>query len=321
MQPAISIVTPLYNKAPTIQRALDSVLAQDYPHFEYIVIDDGSTDAGAAIVAACADGRVQLVRQDNGGVSAARNRGIALARAPLIAFLDADDAWLPTFLSTIVALRARFPQAGAYATGYCIKNPGLPVRPARFRHVPEGGLIACWFRAVADGNNPVWSSAVALPRATLDALGGFPQGVRLYEDLHLWSRIALAYPIAYAPQPLAIYYRDAEQRACNEILPEASDLAFAGVIDEALAARRLHGDAARAARQVVARYALLNALKNALAGRAAQARAMAWSVPVSGAQWQVKRLLVTVLSYLPQVLVTAVWKVGRALKRGLGPLA
>ncbi|HVF37605.1 MAG TPA: glycosyltransferase family 2 protein, partial [Sphingomicrobium sp.] len=94
--PAISVVMPVYNRADSVGRAVASVLAQDFPDFELIVVDDGSTDGTAEAVSAEIDPRLRLIRlPGNAGGNAARNRGIEAARAPLIAFLDSDDAYLP----------------------------------------------------------------------------------------------------------------------------------------------------------------------------------------------------------------------------------
>ena len=96
-----SVVIPLYNHSDTIQRCVDSVLGQGFEDFELIVVDDGSTDGGGDLVSGMQDSRVHLVMQENGGVSSARNRGIAEARGTIVAFLDADDEWNPDYLETI----------------------------------------------------------------------------------------------------------------------------------------------------------------------------------------------------------------------------
>ncbi len=110
MNPEVSVVIPLYNKGLYIARALNSVLAQTFQDFEVILVDDGSTDDGAEVIGGVDDPRIQLIQQENLGVSAARNRGIEAARAELVAFLDADDEWLPCFLSKIIDLSDKYPE-------------------------------------------------------------------------------------------------------------------------------------------------------------------------------------------------------------------
>ena len=115
----VSIVIPLYNKAPYIERALHSIRAQTLSDFEVIVVDDGSTDDGASIVAAYSDPRVRLIRQSNAGPGPARNAGIAEAKGEFIAFLDADDEWLPTYLEENVrSLEETGPELAAITSGY-----------------------------------------------------------------------------------------------------------------------------------------------------------------------------------------------------------
>ena len=120
----VSVVIPLYNKALSVERAAQSVLKQTVSDLELVVVDDGSTDGGAEVVEAIRDPRMCLLRQTNAGASAARNRGIAEARAGLVAFLDADDEWLPEHLAAILRMRRQCPDCGAYATARRIVEKG-----------------------------------------------------------------------------------------------------------------------------------------------------------------------------------------------------
>ena len=103
VSPRISVVLPVFNREQRIAQAIDSVLAQDFDDFELIVVDDGSTDRTAEVARSYGDPRIRIVTQDrNRGSNAARNAGIEAARAPLIAFLDSDDVFLPHKLGTVV---------------------------------------------------------------------------------------------------------------------------------------------------------------------------------------------------------------------------
>ena len=112
--PTVSVVMPLYQAEATVVRALESALAQTCPPLEIIVVDDGSTDEGAARVRAIGDPRIALVTQANAGCGAARNVGIARARGDFVAFLDADDEWLPHFFERALSALARHPDVGFY---------------------------------------------------------------------------------------------------------------------------------------------------------------------------------------------------------------
>ncbi|RLB01895.1 MAG: glycosyltransferase family 2 protein [Deltaproteobacteria bacterium] len=215
--PQLSVTIPLYNKEKYIARALCSVLEQTFQNFEVIIIDDGSTDNGAEVIKSISDPRIKLIQQENAGVSAARNRGIKEAHTNLIAFLDADDEWKPKFLETILRLRKKFPEAGAYATAYEEVMPGGKVVVPKFKVIPPlpwEGLIPNYFRS-ALGPSPVWTSAVAVPKSVFRVVGTFPIGEPLGEDLDMWGRIALKYPIAFSWEIGATYYMDAKNRACN----------------------------------------------------------------------------------------------------------
>src|SRR5215469_15961443 len=146
--PDFSIVVPLYNKASEISRCLSSALSQTYENFEIIVIDDGSTDGGDAIVRSFHDDRLRFLQQENRGLAETRNNGVRAARAAVIAFLDADDEWLPTHLEEIARLVRLHPQAGVYSAGFWLdrgKGWRRRVRLATRYLIPGTSLIADYF--------------------------------------------------------------------------------------------------------------------------------------------------------------------------------
>src|SRR5258708_4888702 len=119
MQPIMSIIIPVYNGERFITAAMESVQAQTLADWELIVVDDGSTDATPIILAeAAVDERRRVVRQDNAGLAAARNWGLAEATAPYVAFLDADDRWHPSYLAEMCAALDKAPRAPAAFTGW-----------------------------------------------------------------------------------------------------------------------------------------------------------------------------------------------------------
>jgi glycosyltransferase involved in cell wall biosynthesis len=158
-----------------------------------------------------------LIHQKNAGETAARNRGIEEAKTELIAFLDADDEWLPRFLETVLRLKNAYPLAGAYATAYNICLPSGKMIRSTHREVPDHpweGVLPNYFRA-AFNIHPICSSAVAIPKGIFSDLGKFAEGINLGGDLDMWLRIALKYPIAYSTFVSATYYQDADNRACD----------------------------------------------------------------------------------------------------------
>ena len=212
--PAVSVVVPLYNKEQHVFRAIDGILKQTFQDFEVVVVDDGSTDGGAAVVRAMGDPRIRLISQPNAGVSVARNNGIAVARAPLIAFCDADDAWRPDFLANIVDLQREFPQAGAYALNYeCVGADGTRSVGVAHSRAPRLLLDPAGFFEIAKFGTPVFSSSVAVVKDSFAKAGNFPPGVKLGEDLDTWIRICFVAPIAFDVRPGGIYYQDAQHRA------------------------------------------------------------------------------------------------------------
>lgn len=205
--PLVSVIVPLYNKASYILRTLESVASQNVADFEVIVVDDGSTDGSADIVRGFSDPRFRLVSQANAGPGAARNRGLQQARASYIAFLDADDRWLPDFLEQNLALLQCYPQAAAVSCGW-FEYPGnlTATRWWTACDIKEG-LIAiapdtCAQRLVAliAYMNP---STVLARTESVRRWGGFYEnGSRYGEDATLWLRMFLNEPMYFYSRPL-----------------------------------------------------------------------------------------------------------------------
>ncbi len=205
--PVVSVIIPLYNKADYIERTIHSVRAQSMREFEIIVVDDGSTDGGPAIVERSDDPRICLLRQGNAGVSAARNRGIEEARSSLIAFLDADDEWMPEFLATVLRLRRDYPHCDVFATSYVYRHDDSPDRAPVIRGLPAAyeGVLENYFEVASRSDPPLWTSAVTVTKKAIRDVGGFPVGVISGEDLLTWARLAVGCQIAYINQPHAAF--------------------------------------------------------------------------------------------------------------------
>jgi len=214
--PQFSVVIPLYNKAAEISRALYSVLRQTVQDFEVLVINDGSTDASPRVAATVSDSRIRIIDQTNSGECAARNRGIAEARSEVIAFLDADDEWLPSFLAIMARLTGSFPEAGAYAADYLSTSDAGVVYRLPKRGVPRHpweGVLPDYFRT----RNVLSSSSIVVRKDVFSNAGLFRVGVSLGGDLDMWLRIAARYPIAYSTHPGAVIHVNAPKPASKQI--------------------------------------------------------------------------------------------------------
>lgn len=206
-----SVIMPLYNKAPYVRKAVESIVGQTYGDWELVVVDDGSTDGGGEEVKSIADSRIRFVRQENAGVGAARNSGVAKSTAPYLCYLDADDWWEPTFLEEMAGLIERHPDAGIYGTGYYIvKNSRKRVAPIGVDDgFTEGEINYCrvYARTLC---MPLWTGAVCLPRDVFNEIGGFPTDVKLGEDFLLWIHIVLRHNVALLNRPLSNYNQDVD---------------------------------------------------------------------------------------------------------------
>lgn len=214
----ISVVIPLFNKARHVARALQSATAQSRSPVEIIVVDDGSTDGGLEIVRAHGGVRIFERGCQGPGGYAARNLGVREATGEWIAFLDADDEWLPDHLERLSDLAAG-PTSGFVmaADGYEERHPGgRVVRDIYARHRPNAlpaafafeDFLALWLDI---GECPVWTSAILARRDAILAAGLFPEGrCRRGGDKDLWLRIAELGPVLISSRQGAIYHKDAD---------------------------------------------------------------------------------------------------------------
>lgn len=226
-----SIVIPVYNKQQTIRRAIFSIFDQtnrlaDPP--QLIIIDDGSTDESMSII-----NRIQkdnthrdivVYRQENSGVSAARNKGIALARNELVTFLDADDSYEPHFLDEIAHLANDYPIASVFATSYRFVNTNRGTkRNARFCGLiadQERQLLNDFFLSAATGDLPVTSSSVCIRKTALSEIGGFPVQENMGEDQTVWSQLALKNWVAISQKVCANYFVDTTESLMQTVAPD-----------------------------------------------------------------------------------------------------
>lgn len=202
--PAVSVVMPAYNAAACIARAVDSVLAQSWTDRELLVVDDGSSDGTVAALAAYGD-RVHVLTQTNAGPAAARNLGLREARGRYVAFLDADDWWLPAKLSRQVGLLDARPEIGFCSTATrVVTQDGAPA--ADWPCGGESGplLETLFVRSAAVSGS---TSGVLARRALLLEAGGFDESLRGFEDPDLWIRLAARSGYACIAEPLTVVVR------------------------------------------------------------------------------------------------------------------
>jgi GT2 family glycosyltransferase len=210
--PAVSVVIPLFNKRATIKRAILSVMAQTEPNFEVIIVDDGSTDNSAEVVSEIPDPRVVLVRQENEGPGAARNRGARESCAPFLAFLDADDEWHRDFLAEGLKMLGGQQASPAYVCGYDA-GKFRAERPNRLAALGkrygcsalEPHLSGAALKAHVDAMH---SSCVIVRRSVFENLGGYfsLNGCRYGEDSFLWLGVLLSGSVCWDPREFVYFH-------------------------------------------------------------------------------------------------------------------
>ncbi|MDL0123979.1 glycosyltransferase family 2 protein [Halobacterium salinarum] len=202
-QPSVSIITATYNREEELPRAINSTLDQTYPHFEHIIVDDGSTDGTQGVVEKFDDDRIQYVRlEENQGANAARNKGVQIASGDLISFLDSDDEYLPSRLETVIktlsgldkTYGAAYHSYGVYKGGEretvrFAKNGDLTL--SDFKHgTPMGGFLCAIFRA-----------------HVFDEIGLLDEKMKSSQDSDFYIRVARQYKIRGIPAILGRYHQ------------------------------------------------------------------------------------------------------------------
>jgi len=197
--PAVSVVMAVYNGEPWLGEALASILGQSLIDLEFIVVDDGSTDGTPKRLATIGDTRLSVLRQSRGGQTAALNRGLRAARAPLIARIDADDVALPERLARQAAFLAAHPDVGLLGTAAREIEPSGAVVRTLAAPGDDRALRRELMRA-----NPFIHSSVMFRRAVVDAVGAYDESFAVAQDYDLWLRMSRVTRLANLGEPLVL---------------------------------------------------------------------------------------------------------------------
>lgn len=198
-----TVITPTYNRAHRIQAAIESVLAQTCDDFEYLIVDDGSTDETAAVVARYRDPRIRLVRHHaNAGQSAACNTGMREARGDIIAFLDSDDTWFPDYLARMSEALDRNADAG-FAYGRVVGRMSSTLSSSStYADVLTQGFLSC-------------PTTLCVRTTLLCAVDGFSTAYAICNDDDLCFRLARRSSFVHVPDALAVAMPDAGSMTVN----------------------------------------------------------------------------------------------------------
>lgn len=323
--PTVVVIIPLYNKALYVARALDSVLSQSFDDFEVIVVNDGSSDGGPNVVAQYGDPRVRMLTQANRGPGAARNRGIRESASRYLAFLDADDEWLPTFLEHSLANLAADPDC-ALSVASCYTGPNRVDRTDAFLELGVTGgpftmpydMAPHRFKGAVDYMD---SGVIVCERRVVEDLGGFydEPHTTYGEDAWIWMLVLLNHRSYRDLTPLAWKHTEASElgegrRTVRPAWPFLTDPEPFWV--------RCPEEYHPLLAEVSAHYALVAARRHAQFGDVTTARRLLRDYPLArrdrrrywGVQWRILRAIAR--SWIPGGAATLA---GSGVERKLGP--
>lgn len=296
---------PLFNKRAYVEDSLSSVVQQSFSDYEIIVVDDGSTDDSASIVKAMNLPNLRLISQANSGVSVARNRCLAEASCEFVAFLDADDIWREDHLKHLWELHKAFPEADLMANSFVevsnVANRTFSSLAVEYRNVTD------FFSEAAAGTAWVFTSAAMVRREQCLSVGGFEIGESRGEDIDLWIRMGLQFPVAMSDYVGSIYRRVGNSLTTSLSVQEP-DVAMRRIVaildrnDGVEAGRR------RSLKELYNRIAIANAADCLARGQNSAARrflALALGTEILRRRW----LLLRVLCLMPASAIAGLTRI------------
>ena len=201
-----SVLIPVYNKEKHLSKTIESVLQQSFIDFELIIVNDGATDTSETIIKSFTDPRINYIKQENQGVSVARNTGINAANANYIALLDADDIWKEDYLEKIDALIDEYPKQDVFAAVCTIESRGSTYKPTYSiaNLSPNKSYVVSYFTASCI-NTILTSSSTVLHKDVFEKIGYYNPSLPSGEDTDLWIRLGIDYTVVFLNTPLATY--------------------------------------------------------------------------------------------------------------------
>lgn len=219
----ISVIIPLYNKEQYCADAIQSVLTQNYPEFELIIINDGSTDNSETIARQAIEGepRAHIINQDNKGVSAARNMGVKKAKYDYLAFLDADDLWHPNYLEVMMSAIIEHPDEHWFGVSFkrFSENFNMPILAEQPVFKKLNYFLGSFHPLTRkrDACSLVYSDSFIITKELFYKAGGYPIGVIYSEDIYLYYKLALISEIIWSPIELTYYRMNVDNQAVSMI--------------------------------------------------------------------------------------------------------
>ncbi|MGV3696156.1 glycosyltransferase family 2 protein [Flavobacterium sp.] len=229
--PFFSVIIPVFNKAPFIEKTLKSVLAQTFTDFEIIIVNDGSTDQSGAKILAFEDSRIRYFAKANEGVSSARNFGIDKAEGDYICFLDADDYWYPDFLQTVYSYIQKVPEK---VFGLAYENEiADTLLPAQYSFEKTSDYEVLDYFEASLKTPVLWTSSAAFHKEVFNEIGNFKVGMQNLEDIDLWIRIGLKYPVVFIWKVQSRYGYDRQGLSKNKRMAQSKiDFSEYGLLEK-----------------------------------------------------------------------------------------